>query len=90
MDSHDWLCSACRENGLTVEARIVHHVKPVREGGAIWDPENLTPLCKDCHEQEHAHERPKPASEPEAAQDVAAALAAVVMRNAGRSRPAAK
>lgn len=27
----------------------VHHVTPVRDGGAVWDPDNLQVLCRRCH-----------------------------------------
>ena len=31
----------------------VHHIRPVRRGGAIWSPDNLETLCEVCHLVEH-------------------------------------
>ena len=46
-----YLCTACKPR--TVAARLVHHVKPLSEGGAALDPANLTSLCADCHREAH-------------------------------------
>ena len=46
-----WTCTACRPR--TVAARLVHHVKPLSEGGAALDPANLTSLCSECHLEAH-------------------------------------
>ena len=37
----------------------VHHIKPIKEGGNAWDPENLQTLCAKCHRQEHAEPNPE-------------------------------
>ena len=47
-----WLCTACKPR--TVGAELVHHIKPLSEGGARMDPANLTSLCSKCHSQIHA------------------------------------
>lgn len=48
------LCQRCREAGRRVPARIVHHVKPIRDGGARLDRANLMPVCSRCHDELHA------------------------------------
>ena len=44
-------CTACKPR--TVGARLVHHVKPLSEGGAALDPANLVSLCAECHRSAH-------------------------------------
>ena len=49
------LCRACKANGLTVAAEELHHEIPVGLLGALMDPANVIPLCRDSHEEEHIH-----------------------------------
>lgn len=35
-------------------ATVVHHRRPIREGGARLDPANLEALCRACHGRAHA------------------------------------
>jgi len=53
LDRDDGLCRRCRAAGLTAPASVVHHVRPVGEGGEPWDLGNLESLCRACHESEH-------------------------------------
>ena len=34
-------------------AVLVHHVKPISEGGEVLDPDNFMSMCRECHEKEH-------------------------------------
>jgi 5-methylcytosine-specific restriction protein A len=34
-------------------ATVVHHIKPLDEGGDKHDESNLEPLCRECHERHH-------------------------------------
>jgi 5-methylcytosine-specific restriction enzyme A len=43
------LCRACRLNGLIVAACDVDHVKPIANGGNVFDQANLQSLCKRHH-----------------------------------------
>jgi len=43
------LCPRCLENGFTVAAKDVHHVKDLAEGGAPLDLDNLETLCHEHH-----------------------------------------
>ena len=54
-----YLCQRCKENGLTGPAEIVHHVRPIRDGGDPFDLENLISVCRPCHEELHEAEKPK-------------------------------
>jgi 5-methylcytosine-specific restriction protein A len=41
--------SACVQRGLRVRARVVDHIRSLREGGALLDPRNLQSLCNACN-----------------------------------------
>lgn len=43
--SQNPFCVAC-DTGL---AEVTDHIKPVNEGGAMWDISNLQSLCRTCH-----------------------------------------
>ena len=51
------LCELCLKEGKLVAASIVDHVVPIKEGGEVWDLDNLQSLCKTCHERKGAAER---------------------------------
>lgn len=42
------LCEVCRREGRYTEAREVHHIIPLADGGT-HDNNNLMALCKSCH-----------------------------------------
>jgi 5-methylcytosine-specific restriction protein A len=42
------LCEHCLKAGLTVEATVVDHIKPLALGGSDED-DNTRNLCDDCH-----------------------------------------
>ena len=48
----NWRCRACGKAGR-LEA---HHVRPLHQGGAPYDLDNLETLCRPCHIDRH---RPK-------------------------------
>ena len=58
------LCVACEAAGRVVPAKVVDHVKPIKEGGARFDAANLQSLCVSCHNaksaRESARHRPTP------------------------------
>lgn len=43
-----YTCELCEEFG-----KQVHHITPVSVGGPKFDPDNLTTLCIDCHQDVH-------------------------------------
>lgn len=47
------LCEDCLAEGRTTPMEQVHHILPLREGGAN-DWENLRSLCAACHARTHA------------------------------------
>jgi 5-methylcytosine-specific restriction endonuclease McrA len=57
MDHYE--CQKCRSRGRYARAKVVHHVKHLRDRPdlalSIWDGETrqLVSLCKSCHEEEH-------------------------------------
>jgi 5-methylcytosine-specific restriction protein A len=42
------LCEMCLREGMYTEAREVHHILPLADGGS-HDTSNLMALCKPCH-----------------------------------------
>ena len=53
MRAAGYLCARCREHGLTVSAEIVHHIRPMKQGGDPWARSNLEAVCRTCHEARH-------------------------------------
>ena len=53
------ICEKCRLIGITVQARVLDHIIPIRHGvgGAIWDRENWMALCDECHNRKRQKER---------------------------------
>jgi len=41
----------CHDCGRVAE--LVHHVKPIAQGGEVLDEDNLRSLCKACHDRVH-------------------------------------
>ena len=46
------LCELCKRQGKYVTANLVHHIKPIADGGTN-DENNLMSLCVSCHEKIH-------------------------------------
>jgi 5-methylcytosine-specific restriction endonuclease McrA len=53
------LCRECNNAGSVKLANVVDHIQPVRLGGAMWDQDNLQPLCLSCHQRKSRSERTK-------------------------------
>ena len=51
------ICVRCEANGIVEPAVLVHHIKPIQDGGAILDTDNMQALCNDCHENIHGKDR---------------------------------
>ena len=47
------LCERCMQEGRYVTATLVHHIKPLSEGGS-HAPDNLMSLCDSCHGKIHS------------------------------------
>ena len=45
----DPLCEECKKNGTFVKATLVDHITPIKQGGAMFDFNNLQSLCWSCH-----------------------------------------
>lgn len=51
-------CEECyKKQQRLVEATVVDHIKPIRQGGSQTDPENLASLCAPCHNRKRQTER---------------------------------
>ncbi len=46
------LCEMCRAEGKFTAGTIVHHIKPLSEGGTN-EEKNLMTVCTGCHEKIH-------------------------------------
>ena len=53
----DPLCELCLEAGLIHKTEIVHHIVPIKDGGAPLDLDNLRSACKSHHGQAEAQSR---------------------------------
>jgi 5-methylcytosine-specific restriction protein A len=51
------LCEQCQADGMSVSAVLVHHIVPIKDGGAVLDPSNLQALCQRHHEAIHGKDR---------------------------------
>ena len=49
----NFLCVACRREGRTVAAEVVHHLKAINDGGEMLQLENLESSCREHHERIH-------------------------------------
>lgn len=47
------LCEMCEERNKITPADMVHHIKPISEGGAVLEYDNLMSLCNKCHGEVH-------------------------------------
>ena len=52
----NWRCTECGNPGKLE----VHHVNPLEHGGAKYDPDNLTTICRSCHIDLHRQENMTP------------------------------
>ena len=46
------LCEKCKEQGRYILAMLVHHIRPLADGGT-HEESNLMSLCVSCHERIH-------------------------------------
>ena len=58
LDRDNWRCRVCGKHGKME----VDHIRPVRNGGAEWDANNLQAICRACHMAKTANENGKPIS----------------------------
>ena len=50
----DPLCEPCLEAGRVTPAKMVHHIIPISQGGAVLDMGNLMSVCRECHDRLHS------------------------------------
>lgn len=50
------LCVLCKKAGILSDATVSDHIKPVRQGGDLWDWSNRQGLCETCHNQKRGRE----------------------------------
>jgi 5-methylcytosine-specific restriction protein A len=43
------LCEQCEREGRLPPARLVHHAKEIKDGGARLEDSNVVALCDKCH-----------------------------------------
>ena len=61
LDRDGWRCVLCGRAGRLE----VDHIKPLKDGGDMWDLANLQSLCRPCHFQKTASENGIPRLRPE-------------------------
>lgn len=50
------LCCQCSDKGRTKKANVVDHITPIKEGGALYDWDNLQSLCHSHHNKKTAED----------------------------------
>lgn len=45
-----WVCQVA---GCAAKATDVHHLTPIADGGAVFDPANLQAICAEHHRKQH-------------------------------------
>ncbi|OPX87746.1 MAG: HNH endonuclease [Pelotomaculum sp. PtaB.Bin104] len=48
------LCERCEQEKRVTPAVMVHHIKPISQGGAVLDMANLMSVCRSCHDKLHS------------------------------------
>ncbi len=48
------LCQPCSKEGRVVPMEILHHIKPIAEGGDLLSADNALSVCRKCHAKIHA------------------------------------
>lgn len=56
MRSHP-LCVMCEDKGYIVKADLIHHIRPLDQGGEKYADNNLMSVCNACHEEIHGKDR---------------------------------
>jgi len=51
------LCIKCLQECRTTPTYYTDHIKSINRGGAIWDINNLQPLCKSCNASKTSYDR---------------------------------
>ena len=56
LDRDGWACLKCGKR-----ARLeCHHIKPLKDGGSLYEHSNLETLCRSCHISRHGGRGPSP------------------------------
>lgn len=50
------LCTHCYMQDKYTLATVADHIKPVRQGGEVWELSNLQGLCEACHNSKSSKE----------------------------------
>lgn len=50
------LCEMCQARGIVQPVEIVHHIKPIADGGDKFKYANLQSLCRVCHGKAHSND----------------------------------
>lgn len=49
-------CEECLKMGKRIKATMVDHIKPIKQGGDKFAPDNLQSLCWSCHSRKSVKE----------------------------------
>lgn len=50
------MCVMCKAEGVIKQAELVDHIKPIMDGGEVFDWDNLQSLCHSHHNSKTAKE----------------------------------
>lgn len=56
---HNPICAHCEAQGIITPAYTVDHIIEIKDGGEIWDIDNLQSLCNPCHNTKTGDEKKK-------------------------------
>lgn len=54
----EWICNNCGVSGYVVPIHL-DHIKRLKDGGELLDPNNIQLLCEGCHIEKTAKENTK-------------------------------
>lgn len=53
------VCELCIQYGVVTEATVADHIIEVKDGGEIWNIDNLQSVCVACHNRKTGQEKRK-------------------------------
>ena len=51
------ICVHCEKKNKFITANTIDHIKPINQGGSVWDVDNLQALCSSCHNKKSAKDK---------------------------------
>jgi len=52
-------CSSCKNQTIPLQSNLTDHIKPINQGGDLWDESNFQAMNSRCHNRKSAKESHK-------------------------------